>query len=76
MLRKIGKIPYSMDRLKKPGDGDDIYYAVDGAGGVTGDIANGEVVGDIALVRLCREIGIGSALTKRPPFTIPLSCCR
>jgi len=23
-----------------------------------------------------REIGIGSALTKRPPFTIPLSCCR
>ena len=25
---------------------------------------------------LFREIGIGSALTKRPPFTIPLSCCR
>ena len=36
-MRKIGKIPYSMDRLKKPGD------AVDRAG----DIANGEVVGDI-----------------------------
>ena len=25
---------------------------------------------------LFREIGIGSALTKRPPFSIPLSCCR
>jgi len=23
-----------------------------------------------------REIGIGAALTKRPPFTVPLSCCR
>ena len=33
----------------------------------------GEVDCDIWLLR---EIGIGSALTKRPPFTIPLSCCR
>ena len=33
-MRKIGKIPYSMDRLKKPGDG-------------AGDIANGEAGGDI-----------------------------
>jgi len=23
-----------------------------------------------------REIGIGAALTRRPPFTVPLSCCR
>lgn len=25
---------------------------------------------------LFREIGIGSALTRRPPFRVPLSCCR
>ena len=29
-----------------------------------------------SITGLFREIGIGAALTKRPPFTIPLSCCR
>ena len=29
-----------------------------------------------SITGLFREIGIGAALTKRPPFTLPLSCCR
>ena len=44
-MHKIGKIPCSMDRLKKPGDAirdtDDMYDAGDG------DIDFGEIIGDI-----------------------------
>ena len=29
-----------------------------------------------SITGLFREIGIGAALTRRPPFTLPLSCCR